>query len=506
MKARAELSEWRESESARKLLNYGKRDVALAGDGLPRLIAIKEAAKQVAMSVRHGGMLKQTVVDELYEIAETRGLVDEIGSISVYTAIESGLNDFSNYHVPGDCGSDEPRLIGERPRDARQQQPQNVPKASRYIWRDPATIPPREWLYDRHFIRRYVSATIAAPDVGKTSLALAEAIAMTSGKPLLDVPVREPLRVWYFNLEDPLEEIERRAAAVMLHHGISDVDLGGRLFFNSGRDVPLIIGSEGRSGVEINHHTVDAVVGQMIAHKIDVLTLDPFVSAHRVGENDNDAIDHVIKYGLGAIAERTNAAVEFLHHVRKAGAGASDDRTIEDGRGASSIVGAIRSGRVLNRMSGAEADRLGIAAEDARLYLRVDPGKSNMARPAEKAIWRRLVSVDLGNATQDRPSDLVQAVVPWSPPDPMAGIEIDDLRSVQAAIAGGQFALNRQANNWAGYAVAKALNLTIGTKQANGRITEMLGAWIKSGALRIEQVHDARQGREKPIVVVGDPV
>ena len=77
--------------------------------------------------------------------------------------------------------------------------------ATRFVLRDSALIPPREWLYDRHYIRRYVTGTIAAPDVGKTSIALAEALAMVTGKPLLGAPVRKQLSVWYWNGEDPLE-------------------------------------------------------------------------------------------------------------------------------------------------------------------------------------------------------------------------------------------------------------------------------------------------------------
>lgn len=57
-------------------------------------------------------------------------------------------------------------------------------RAQCFVYRDPRTIPPRKWLYDKHFIRGYVSADIAPGGIGKTSLVLVEAIAMASGRNL----------------------------------------------------------------------------------------------------------------------------------------------------------------------------------------------------------------------------------------------------------------------------------------------------------------------------------
>ena len=49
-----------------------------------------------------------------------------------------------------------------------------------FQWIDPASIPPRPWLYGRHLIRKQVSVTVAAGGTGKSSLTIAEAVAMTS--------------------------------------------------------------------------------------------------------------------------------------------------------------------------------------------------------------------------------------------------------------------------------------------------------------------------------------
>ncbi len=35
-----------------------------------------------------------------------------------------------------------------------------------FVWRDPASIPPRPWVYGRHLIRKQVSVTVARGHAG----------------------------------------------------------------------------------------------------------------------------------------------------------------------------------------------------------------------------------------------------------------------------------------------------------------------------------------------------
>lgn len=92
--------------------------------------------------------------------------------------------------------------------------------ATPFAWRAPNAIPPREWLYGRHYIRRYVSTTIAPPGVGKTTLGTGEGLAIASGKPVLGVTPAERGRVWMWNGEDPIDECERRVAAACIQYGL----------------------------------------------------------------------------------------------------------------------------------------------------------------------------------------------------------------------------------------------------------------------------------------------
>src|SRR6476659_572407 len=81
-----------------------------------------------------------------------------------------------------------------------------------YTCTDPHTLPRRQFLYARHFIRGYLSVLVAPGGTGKTALTIAEAIDMTTGRSLLGFPGPK-LRVWYWNGEDPEDELQRRFAA-----------------------------------------------------------------------------------------------------------------------------------------------------------------------------------------------------------------------------------------------------------------------------------------------------
>ncbi|PJI53753.1 hypothetical protein CTI14_24030 [Methylobacterium radiotolerans] len=190
--------------------------------------------------------------------------------------------------------------------------------ATPFVWRDPRSIPPRQWLYGRHYIRRFTTATVAPGGLGKTSLILIEALAMVTGKPLLGVRVPEPLRVWVWNGEDPREEIERRLAAACIHYGITAEDIGGRLFIDSGRETPIVIAQKLGEGTTVHRPVVEAMTAEILANRIDVVVLDPFVSCHAVPENDNGAIDRIVKECGGTPRPATAASSSSTTSARPA--------------------------------------------------------------------------------------------------------------------------------------------------------------------------------------------
>ena len=180
------------------------------------------------------------------------------------------------------------------------------------------------------------------------------------------------------NLEDPLEELQRRIQAIALRYDLTASDFGGRLFLDSGRQQRIVVAREDRrNGIVINQPLVASVVDTITANRVDCWIIDPFISAHAVPENDNGAIDMVAKE-LAGIADVTNCAVEVVHHVRKSNGA---ELTVDDARGAVALIGAARSVRVINSMTADEAAKAGIDPAQRRLYFRIDNGKANLAPP-----------------------------------------------------------------------------------------------------------------------------
>ena len=381
--------------------------------------------------------------------------------------------------------------------------PAQTIKATPFVCRDPRTIPPRQWLFARHYVRKYVTTTVAPAGLGKTTHSYVEGTSMVCGRALFGGVDPKMLRVWIVNLEDPLEETERRLAAVRLHFGLSAEDMGDRLFVDSGRTTPMIVATKVREAVVVAEPIVNEIMREIRRNAIDVMIVDPFVSSHGVPENDNGAIDRVAKT-WARIADETGCAVELIHHVRKPANGSQGDFTVDDARGAVALIGAVRSARVLNVMSNDDAEKAGVPLDQRRSYFRVDDGKSNMQPPIDKAVWRKIVSVPLDNDTLDDPGDWIGVATAWTMPGVFDGFGATDLRKVQDKIATGEWAENVQANDWAGYAVADALGLDGRSNADRQRIKCMLKTWIANKALRIERKHDLKKGRNKPVVVVGE--
>lgn len=371
--------------------------------------------------------------------------------------------------------------------------PPNAPaagiRATPFVLMDPSTIPTRKWLYGRHYVRRFVSTTVAPGGLGKSSLSIVEALAMVAARDLLGVKVREPLRVWLWNGEDPRDEMDRRIAAACLHYGLTREDIAG-LFVDSGRDLPIRLVEMAAGGkVTVAIPTVEGVEQAIRDNRIDLLIIDPFVASHGVPENDNGAIDRVAKTWAG-IAERCNCAIELVHHVRKSSAG-SEGYTIEDARGGSSLIGAVRSARVLNGMSKEEADRAGVEPDKRRLHFRVDDGKANMAPPMESASWYRMASVGLGNGRGLEPEDNVGVATAWEMPGVLDSVTAADCERVIGMVkANPTYRADSQAANWIGKAIAEVLGLDADSKSGKEQAKRVLKIWLDNGALAKERRPD----------------
>jgi hypothetical protein len=369
--------------------------------------------------------------------------------------------------------------------------------ATPYIWKDPATLHCREWLYGDLLIRKFVTATVAPGGVGKSSLGAVESLAQVSGKNLLGVCPPRRLRVWLWNLEDPQEETERKIQAAAMHYGLTAEDIGDRLFVDSGRDQPLVIATTDRTGAVIARPIVDSLVAEIKERKIDVIKIDPFVSCHETNENDNQAMDLIVKE-WGKVADRGNCAVELYDHTRKMG-GAETEVTVESSRGGKAKTDACRVVRALNRMTKEEAARAGV--DNHRLYFTTFNDKANLQPPADKAEWHQLVSVNLGNGPFGGAGDSVGVVTKWEWPDPLAGLTGDDFDRVAAAIRGGKWRESSQAKAWVGKAVAQALDLDVDNRADKAKIVGMIKVWRSTGSLIVVEGKDDNRVTKKFVEV-----
>jgi hypothetical protein len=350
-------------------------------------------------------------------------------------------------------------------------------------------IPPRQWLYGHELVREFVSVLGSNGGVGKTAYCMAVGVSLATGRPLLGETVHKQAKVWFFNLEDPADELMRRMKATLQHHNVSRKEVSGRIFIDSGRDTPLVIAKRAASGDLIEAPAKEKLVAELIRGKIDVLVVDPVVHSHDGKENDNPEMAFVLSL-WGQVAKEAKCAVWLIHHFRKGGL-AGDAEAF---RGASAISGAARCMHTLAKMTAEEAERLNVSEDDARYLVRRDNAKSNMA-PLGRATWLRLAGVTLGNATADYPlGDSVQAVETWEPPSAWDSVTWERIGQILRKIDKGNppefYSMAVQAGDrWAG----KVLQEYCPVSQTQA--LSILRTWVKEGVLEIGSYMSSKNQR-----------
>jgi hypothetical protein len=414
------------------LENASKR-VADAREG-KRNQALNDAALGLGHLAHHGAFSEDEVRAALWAACEANGLVADDGAHAFEATFNSGWKK----------GVSEPKEIPDRPCDHRHAERREEPRAESRAsgtegpaasepqapeeepdvgndaglgeWdagEDTEPIPPRGWLLGNTFCRRFVSSLQAGGGAGKTALRVVQALAMATGRSLTGEHVFRRCRVLLLSLEDDRDELRRRVAAAMKHHGISRGDLRGWLFLAT----PAAMGW--RLAAIEDGKAVPGELGPKLEEvirrrQIDVVILDPLMKAHAVAENSNEQIDLVAGI-LARIAADCDCAIDAPHHIAK---GAADPGNADRGRGASAFKDGARLVYSLAPMTPDEAETFGVGEADRRLLVRMDSAKVNIAPPAAKAAWFKLVGVELGNGNDAYPAgDNVQTVESWTPPD-----------------------------------------------------------------------------------------
>jgi len=360
-----------------------------------------------------------------------------------------------------------------------------------WLWRDPTSLPPRQWLLGSALLRGQATLLGSPGGTGKTALAVAMALAVITGR--RDICGLHSFlrgRVWFITLEDDLDELDRRIAAAMLEHKIAPADVGRDLWVNH-PDLTLL--TQSRDHVARLTDDVDLLIDYIRQSDFLLVVIDPLVKAHKLEENSNDHMDALIT-AANQIARETRAAVLLPHHFRKDSALGGRDAI----RGGGALVDGARIALTMLGMSAAEAEGFGVPEDDAGRYVRLANAKANMTPKARAEDWYELVSVPLGNTAVDPlyPSgDEVQAIVPWQQPKLMDGMDYTVMSAIFGRLGDATQIFHETAGNQRNPAFTVVMALANKTKEQAKRIIQL---WLDSGTLeRTTYQNDQRNDRIK---------
>lgn len=349
----------------------------------------------------------ETVADTVVEGERNKTLASLAGTMRArgmnYESIFAALLTFNQTQVQPSLPESEVDTIarsvaGYAPKDAKAAadflEPAKKRKSKLAGDIDFSKIPKRKWIMEERYIGGFISALVSPGGIGKSTLSMLDAVAIASGKPLSGFAIIDPGAVWIYNTEDPGEEIERRLAAIAIHHGVTKEELM-KVHYSSGREESFIVAKSSRDGVVLNMELLQNVIDHINAHKIKLLLLDPFVRTHDVDENSNAQMDKVL-WAFGLISGKTGCAIGVVHHTRKLGANDKVNHA-EESRGASAFINAARIAHTLYGMTDDEATEFGVTEERRGWYMRLGSAKANLHAPAESATWYERISITLDN-------------------------------------------------------------------------------------------------------------
>lgn len=261
-----------------------------------------------------------------------------------------------------------------------------------------ADLEPRPFILGTHLIKRKISFLIAPPGAGKSTFSLMAGVSIVTGKNILGLPVHEKGRVAIINNEDDMDEMLKRLAGTLNHHGIEQSELEGNLFLHSGEKLQFLIAKYNLKAQTIIDHHQEDLIDDLIKNNISTLIVDPFLETHEGNENDNRDMNYVCTL-YREIAQRANCAVLIVHHTRKEDGKSSGGHAgnPDSGRGASSIIGAARVVFTLYGMDESAAKHYGVPVNQKHNYVRMDDAKANLSLLSGDPKWFKRESVLLDN-------------------------------------------------------------------------------------------------------------
>jgi hypothetical protein len=281
--------------------------------------------------------------------------------------------------------------------------------------------------------------------------------------------------------------------------------VAGRVYLHSGRQRRVRMAASRPDGHGIVFPDQQAITQAVTAAGIGLVVVDPFVKSHTLEENSNAHMDAAAT-AWAEVAEATGAAILLVHHMRKIG-GEETLADIEAARGAKALTDAARVARLLSPMTQQEAEQLGVPAGERWRHVRLDDAKANLAPRADKALWYRMDTVSLNNATALYPhGDNVAAITPWHPRSSFSRLSARDCNRVLDRIALGiadgiPYAAYRRGagtHRWAGHVLMTLCGLT--AAQAH----EIIVTWLRNRLLQEVAYHDKDQRKTRMGLAVND--
>lgn len=364
-----------------------------------------------------------------------------------------------------------------------------------------ADIKPRPWLLGYWLMRGAVTLVAAPGGTGKTSLLTSMILSCATGLDLVGAKPLKPLRVAFLGLEESRDEMQRRFAAGVMHHKLSDEEIGGRIHYLDGKEHAFSAASLDQAGQVTLSQDMDRLVFSLIETRADVLFADPLALAHSVPENDNGAMAQVMNY-FATVGQVCNCGVLIVHHTRK-GAVAGDPDSI---RGAGALVNHARIALGLAPMTEDEAQVFNLTPDERRRLVRLDDLKMNYASKAADARWIKLESVQLGNATEDYPhGDSVQVATVWDAPEAMDGLTVEIanqiLDEIEVGKDGERYSNQRNAKLPAHKLVQEVL-AQHGAEKNDGWCRKLVGTWIKNECLIEQEYLNADSKKRRGLFVI----
>lgn len=223
-----------------------------------------------------------------------------------------------------------------------------------------------------------VGSIIAPGATGKSYAGLEMLVQIATGKDMLGLGKHPTGHVVMLAAEDPADVLHARLLAIAAHlDGYERENLAASA---------LILPCLGRAGDLLDDgKTADKI--ERVAQGARLVILDTLSRWHTGEENERRDAAKVMR-ALERIAERTGAAIVFLHHTSKAAALEGNGDKQQSSRGSSVFVDEARWVAFMQTMTPEEARILGRTEDERRQFVRYGVSKANYC-PPQLDIWLR---------------------------------------------------------------------------------------------------------------------